>query len=55
MLEDRQLLLMGFVLTVRFLLGLVVLLFIVVAHRLKALVVGDEVGPQASVAGPKDR
>lgn len=55
MLEDRQLLLMGFVLTVRFLLGLGVLLSIVIAQRLKALVVGDEVGPQASVAGPKDR
>jgi hypothetical protein len=39
LLEDRQLLLMGFVLTVRFLLGLIVLLFIVMAHRLKALFV----------------
>jgi hypothetical protein len=55
MLEDRQLLLMGFVLTVRFLLGLGVLLLVVLSHRLKAMVVGGEVGPQASVAGPKDR
>jgi hypothetical protein len=53
MLEDRQLLLMGFVLTVRFLLGLGVLLLIVVSHRLKALVVGDEAGPQASATGRK--
>jgi hypothetical protein len=55
LLEDRQLLLMGFVLTVRFLLGLGVLLLIVVSHRLKAMFTGDDVGPQASVAGPKDR
>lgn len=37
MLEDRQLLLMGFVLTARFLLGLGVLLSIVIAQRLKAM------------------
>ena len=54
MLEDRQLLLMGFVLTVRFLLGLIVLLFVGMAHWLKALFVGDVV-PVASTAAPKDR
>jgi hypothetical protein len=41
MLEDRQLLLMGFVLTVRFLLGLAVLVLGMLAHRAKALVVGN--------------
>lgn len=54
MLEDRQLLLMGFVLTVRFLLGLVVLLSIVMLQRLKALFVGGGV-PAAPTAAPKDR
>ena len=40
-LEGRQLLLMGFVLTFRFLLGIVILLLTLVARRLKASVVGE--------------
>lgn len=55
MLEDRQLLLMGFVLTVRFLLGLVVLLSVVMLQRLKALFLGGGDVPAASTAAPKDR
>lgn len=55
MLEDRQLLLMGFVLTVRFLLGLLVLLLFVLGHRVRMLVTGSDIEPQASVATPKDR
>jgi hypothetical protein len=55
MLEDRQLLLMGFVLTVRFLLGFIVLLFVIIAHRLKVLLVGGDVVPAAHAAAPKDR
>ena len=54
MLEDRQLLLIAFVLTIRFLLGLIVLLSIVMLQRLKALFVGGVV-PAASTAAPKDR
>jgi hypothetical protein len=55
LLEDRQLLLMGFVLTVRFLLGLLVLLLAVLTQRLKTLVVGGDIEPEASVAVPKER
>jgi hypothetical protein len=56
LLEDRQLLLMGFVLSVRFLLlGLLVLALIFLTQHLKALVVGDDIEPQASAATPKDR
>jgi hypothetical protein len=52
MLEDRQLLLMGFVLTLRFLLGLVVLVLGWLLHGLKAMLLGGDVAPAAR---PKDR
>jgi hypothetical protein len=55
MLEDRQLLLMGFVLTLRFLLGLVVLLLAALLRGLKTLLMGDDVAPAAPVATRKDR
>jgi hypothetical protein len=52
LLEDRQLLLMGIVLTVRFMLGLAVLVTVLVAHRLKALVVGDLEPPTSRERAP---
>jgi hypothetical protein len=48
MLEDRQLLLMTFVLALRFLLGLVVLMLVVMARRLKSFILG---GAEPSEAG----
>jgi hypothetical protein len=43
MLEDRQLLLMGFVLALRFLLGLVMLVFSLLLQQLRALMFGGDV------------
>src|SRR5262249_13964163 len=50
-LQDGQLLLLGFVLTVRLILGLLVVLLITAAHRLKSLVVGGD----TPVSATKDR
>jgi hypothetical protein len=50
-LEGRQLLLMGFVLASRFVLGIVILVCGLLFHRLKLLLLGDD----EPAAGPKAR
>jgi hypothetical protein len=54
-LQDAQLLLIGFVLTVRLIIGLAILLAVVSMNRFKALVVRGGPAPAAAAAAPKDR